>query len=215
LSHRALTGTTTGTLARVSEDHYFTAEPASADERRRIHVQLAGRDVDVETAPGIFSPGHLDLGTQVLLRHLPPAPAGDVLDLGCGWGPLALTAALGTADARVTAVDVNRRSLDLTARNAERLGVAAQVAALEPGDVPTELRFDAIWSNPPIRIGKEALHGLLSTWLPRLAPGGEAWLVVQKNLGADSLARWIGEQGWGSIEKVGSAKGFRVLRLAR
>ncbi|WP_084104294.1 class I SAM-dependent methyltransferase [Demequina sp. NBRC 110056] len=199
----------------MSEDHYFSAEPASADERRVISVNLAGREVDVETAPGIFSPGHVDLGTQVLLRHLPPAPAGQVLDIGCGWGPLALTAALGTADARVTAVDVNRRSLDLTARNAERLGVAAQVTALEPDDVPTTLTFDAIWSNPPIRIGKAALHELLATWLPRLAPGGEAWLVVQRNLGADSLARWIGEQGWGEIEKVASAKGFRVLRVTR
>ncbi|MFN3865313.1 MAG: methyltransferase, partial [Demequina sp.] len=88
----------------MSEDHYFTAEPASADQRRQIAVRLAGREVTVETAPGIFSPGHIDAGTQVLLRHLPPAPAGEVLDLGCGWGPLALTAALGTADARVTAV---------------------------------------------------------------------------------------------------------------
>ncbi|WP_234983471.1 class I SAM-dependent methyltransferase [Demequina sp. NBRC 110053] len=199
----------------MSEDHYFSAQPASADERRLITVSLAGRDVEVETAAGIFSPGHVDLGTQVLLRHLPPAPSGEVLDLGCGWGPLALTAALRTADARVTAVDVNRRSLDLTARNAERLGVAGQVAALEPDDVPANLQFDAIWSNPPIRIGKEALHTLLATWLPRLAPGGEAWLVVQRNLGADSLARWIADQGWGEVTKVASAKGFRVLRLIR
>ncbi|MFW7413958.1 class I SAM-dependent methyltransferase [Demequina sp. SO4-18] len=205
----------------MSEDHYFTAEPASAAERRLLEVRLAGRDVTVETARGIFSPGHIDAGTQVLLRHLPPAPAGEVLDLGCGWGPLALTAALGTADARVTAVDVNRRALDLAARNAERLGVADRVRAVEPGDVDPNLTFDAIWSNPPIRVGKDALHALLTTWLPRLAPGGEAWLVVQKNLGADSLARWIADQRdgtgapWGGIEKIGSAKGFRVLRLTR
>ena len=199
----------------MSDDHYFTAEPASDDERRRIPVRLADRDVEVETAGGIFSPGHIDLGTQVLLRHLPDAPAGEVLDLGCGWGPLALTAALSTADARVTAVDVNRRALDLAARNAARLGVADRVRAVPPEDVDPALRFDAIWSNPPIRIGKDALHTLLATWLPRLVPGAEAWLVVQRNLGADSLARWIGEQGWGEIEKVASAKGFRVLRLTR
>lgn len=222
LSHRPPTRTTTGgTVAHVSEDHYFSAQPASADERRLIPVRLAGRDVEVETASGIFSPGHIDVGTQVLLRHLPPAPAGAVLDLGCGWGPLALTAALGTADARVTALDVNRRALDLTARNAARLGVADRIAAVTEDEVPDQARFDAIWSNPPIRIGKEALHGLLTAWLPRLAPGGEAWLVVQRNLGADSLARWIieqrdnDEQPWGTLEKVGSAKGFRVLRLVR
>ncbi|WP_062137031.1 class I SAM-dependent methyltransferase [Demequina aestuarii] len=205
----------------MTEDHYFTAEPASADERRERTVHLAGRDVTVETASGIFSPGHVDAGTQVLLRHLPPAPAGEVLDLGCGWGPLALAAALGTPEARVTAVDVNRRALDLVTRNAARLGVADRVRAVEPSDVDESATYAAIWSNPPIRIGKAALHDLLTTWLPRLAPGGEAWLVVQRNLGADSLARWIAEQSddagvpWGRIEKVASAKGFRVLRLAR
>lgn len=184
-------------------------------------MTLGGQEVTVETASGIFSPGHIDLGTQVLLRHLPPAPAGDVLDLGSGWGPLALTAALTTADARVTALDVNRRALDLVRRNAERLGVEGQVRAVVATDITADERFDAIWSNPPIRIGKQALHELLAAWLPRLKDGGEAWLVVQKNLGADSLARWIAEQHdaegkpWGDIEKVGSAKGFRVLRLTR
>ncbi|WP_062384752.1 class I SAM-dependent methyltransferase [Demequina iriomotensis] len=194
----------------MTEDHYFTARPASADERRIIPVTLAGRDVAVETAPGIFSPGHVDLGTQVLLRAVPD-PRGHVLDIGCGWGPIALEAALRGAET-VTAVDVNERALDLVRRNAARLGVT--VTAASPGEVPADATFDTIWSNPPIRIGKDALHALLATWLPRLAPGGEAFLVVQKNLGADSLARWIGAQGWGAVEKMGSSKGFRVLRVS-
>ncbi|WP_084100372.1 class I SAM-dependent methyltransferase [Demequina sp. NBRC 110051] len=202
-------------------DHYFTAEPASADERRLIRVNLAGREVDLETAPGVFSPGHLDLGTQVLLRHLPPPPDGRLLDLGCGWGPLALTAALLKPEVKVTAVDVNRRALDLLQRNAARLGAAGAIQACEPGDVPAKRRFDAIWSNPPIRIGKKQLHDLLTLWLPRLSSGAQAHLVVQKNLGADSLATWIASQRdadgkrWGEIDKIGSAKGFRVLRLVR
>lgn len=210
-----------GTLTYVSDDHYFTAQPASTAERRKVRVHLAGHDVTVETASGVFSPGHVDLGTQVLLRHLPPAPAGDVLDLGCGWGPLALTAALTTADARVTALDVNERALDLVRRNAARLGLEKQIRAVTAEQIPDDARFDAIWSNPPIRIGKAALHDLLATWLPRLTKGGEAWLVVQKNLGADSLTRWIAAQTgphgqpWGDVSKVGSAKGFRVLRLVR
>lgn len=205
----------------MSDDHYFTAQPASDAERREVTVHLGGQEVTVETASGIFSPGHIDTGTQVLMRHLPPAPAGDVLDLGCGWGPLALTAALDTADARVTALDVNQRALDLVRRNAVRLGVEGQVRAVVAADIAADERFDAIWSNPPIRIGKQVLHELLATWLPRLKDGGEAWLVVQKNLGADSLTRWIAEQrdaagnSWGEIEKVASAKGFRVLRLTR
>lgn len=205
----------------MSHEHYFSAEPASADERRIIQVTLAGETREVETAGGIFSPGHVDLGTQVLLRHLPPPPDGTLLDLGCGWGPIALTAALQSAGTQVLAVDVNARALDLVRRNAARLGVADRVTAARPDEVDPALRFDALWSNPPIRIGKAALHNLLATWLPRTAPGGEAHLVVQRNLGADSLAAWITAQRddagvpWGDVEKVGSAKGFRVLRLTR
>jgi len=204
-------------------DHYFTARPASSDERRALTVRLAGRDVEVETAGGVFSPGRVDLGTQVLLRTVPdlPADAADVLDLGCGWGPVALTMALEARDralpaTRVWAVDVNERSLDLVERNAARLGVA--VEARLPDDVPDDVRFGTIWSNPPIRVGKQALHELLTRWLPRLRAGGDAWLVVQRNLGADSLQGWLADwlaehQEGATIERAASAKGFRVLRV--
>ena len=147
-------------------EHYFTAKPASADERREIEVSLAGRTIVVETAAGIFSPGHVDLGTQVLLRTV-PEPTGHLLDLGCGWGPIAIAAALTSPDVSVTAVDVNERSLDLLRRNAKRAGVSERVRAVLPEEVADDERFDVIWSNPPIRIGKDALHSLLGEWLPR------------------------------------------------
>ena len=200
----------------TTNDHYFTAEPASPDERREVRVHLAGRDVDVETAGGVFSPGHVDLGTDVLLRGVPRPPAtGDLLDLGCGWGPIALSLALASPDARVWAVDVNERALDLVRRNAERLG-CTNVVAVRPDEVPDDLRFAAVWSNPPIRVGKDSLHELLLHWLPRLAVGAQAHLVVSKNLGADSLHRWIAEQlgDRADVERVSTSKGFRVLRVA-
>ncbi|MGC4175799.1 class I SAM-dependent methyltransferase [Demequina sp.] len=196
----------------MSDDHYFSAKPASADEGRRIAVRLAGHDLSLEVAPGIFSPDHVDLGTQVLLRTV-PEPRGAVLDIGCGWGPISIAAALASPSVTVTAIDVNERALDLARRNAATAGVGDRVNVSLPSVVPANATFDTIWSNPPIRIGKAALHSLLGEWLPRLNPGGEAWLVVQRNLGADSLAAWIAQQGWGQIEKVASAKGFRVLRL--
>ncbi|HEX7589842.1 MAG TPA: methyltransferase [Demequinaceae bacterium] len=205
-------------------DHYFTARPASPDQRREISTTLAGIGVAVETAPGVFSSSRVDLGTSVLLRTVPSPPSGTLLDLGCGWGPIALTMALLQPRARVWAVDVNERALDLVRRNAVRvaqIAPASEVIAATPDEVPDDLAFDAIWSNPPVRIGKDALHDLLARWLPRLAPGAEAYLVVQRNLGADSLARWLADQrddadlAWGAVEKVASAKGFRVLRLRR
>lgn len=196
-----------------AEDHYFTAEPASADERRTVVVELAGRQVPVETAGGVFSPGRVDLGTQVLLRHAEAPPTtGDLLDLGCGWGPVALTLTLRSPAARVWAVDVNRRALDLLARTASRAGLD-RLVPVTADEVPDDVRFAAIWSNPPIRVGKAVLHDLLRAWLPRLTPDGAAHLVVQRNLGADSLHRWIAEELGLPTQRVASSKGYRVLRV--
>jgi len=114
----------------------------------------------------------------------------------------------------VIAVDVNRRAILLANENAEALGVGDRFTAVTPEQVSEGETYDEIWSNPPIRIGKAALHELLLTWLPRLAPDGRAVLVVGKNLGADSLQRWLGEQGY-PTERLASAKGFRVLETRR
>lgn len=196
----------------MPEDHYFTAEPASADQRSTLTVELAGRELRVQTAPGVFSGGRLDLGTRVLLRTVPaPPPTGDLLDLGCGWGPIALSLALASPEATVWAVDVNRRALDLVRRSAADLGLT-NVHAVAPDEVPDDVRFSTVWSNPPIRVGKPALHALLERWLSRLEPEAAAWLVVQRSLGADSLARWLTEHDHPTT-KVASAKGYRVLRV--
>lgn len=194
-------------------DHYFSAVPASAAQRRPLVVHLAGRDLTVQTAGGIFSPGRVDLGTQVLLRSVPAPPeTGHLLDLGCGWGPIALTLALQAPQATVWAVDVNTRALDLLRRTAQDLGLD-NLVAVGADDVPDDVRFAALWSNPPIRVGKVPLHDMLRRWLSRLAPQGQAHLVVQRNLGADSLQRWIGDELGMSVDRVASAKGFRVLRV--
>lgn len=197
-------------------DHYFSASPESELRLRDLSVTLAGRSVRLSTAGGIFSPDHIDTGTQVLLANTPAAPAGDLLDLGCGWGPIALSLALDCSDATVWAVDVNERALDLVRRNARTLDLH-NVNAVRPENVPEHVRFTSIRSNPPIRVGKEQLHALMTTWLPRLAPGADAWLVVQRNLGSDSLHRWLEEGLPSEFETSRSAtgKGYRVLRVHR
>ncbi|MFT4188935.1 MAG: methyltransferase [Aeromicrobium sp.] len=190
--------------------HYFET-PDGPTTTREVEATIWGRELRFQTAGGVFSADGLDHATAVLLGH-DDAPTGRVLDLGCGWGPIACGVAAASPEAEVWAVDVNERARDLTAANAERLGLPVRVAA--PEDVPTDLRFDAIWSNPPIRIGKQALHELLLLWLDRLATGGEARLVVGKNLGADSLQRWLVSQDY-PTDRLASAKGFRVLRTRR
>ena len=200
----------------MSDGHYFSADPSSPLRERRVGVRLAGRDLDVTTAAGVFSPDHLDTGTRVLLDTVPPPPhQGQLLDLGCGWGPIALSLALASPTATVWAVDVNERALELTRRNAADLGLTG-INAVLPSAVPEDVRFATIWSNPPIRVGKAELHNLLSTWLPRLTDGGIAWLVVQKNLGSDSLQRWLEEEFPDhGVERVRTEKAFRVLRVTR
>lgn len=201
----------------MGSDHYFSASPASPENLRRIRVTLAGRDLEVTTAGGVFSPDHVDSGTAVLLSNTPPPPpSGNFLDLGCGWGPIALSLALDAPRATVWAVDVNERALDLVRRNAEALGLS-NVNATRPDDVPDGILFRTIRSNPPIRVGKHELHGLLERWMPRLDERSDAWLVVQRNLGSDSLQRWLAatfDRGY-SVHRAATARGFRVLKVRR
>ncbi|NEM89882.1 class I SAM-dependent methyltransferase [Galbitalea soli] len=201
----------------MADEHYFSASPGSELELRQIHARLGGRDYELTTANGIFSPGRVDVGTEVLLSHTPaPPPGGNLLDLGSGWGPIALSLALASPRATVWAVDVNTRALDLVRRNADALGLG-NVNAVSPEDVPDDVRFMTIWSNPPIRVGKNELHGMLDHWLPRLQPGCDAWLVVQRNLGSDSLHRWLEASYPETFQftRAATNKGYRVLRARR
>jgi 16S rRNA (guanine1207-N2)-methyltransferase len=190
---------------------YFAEHPAARSRPGTVHVVTADLHLELETDSGMFSPTRLDPGSRLLLETAPQPPAdGDLLDLGTGYGPLALVLAARSPGARVWAVDVNTRALDLCARNAERAGLP-NVRCAAPGDPALPGTFRLIWSNPPIRIGKAALHALLATWLARLDPAGAAYLVVQRNLGSDSLQRWLAESGW-SAERVAARSGYRVLR---
>jgi 16S rRNA (guanine1207-N2)-methyltransferase len=196
-------------------DHYFSPDPESPERRELVNATVWGRPMTLVSSSGVFAAGRVDLGTGVLFRTVgPPTSPGRYLDLGCGYGVIACAIAGAVADAEVWGVDVNERALRLARENARSMGVADRLFAVTPDDVPEGLEFDEIWSNPPIRIGKAALHSLLLTWLPRLRMGGHANLVVGRNLGADSLQRWLVEQGY-PCERLGSAKGFRVLRCVR
>jgi 16S rRNA (guanine1207-N2)-methyltransferase len=179
-----------------------------------VVVDAAGERFCLRTDAGTFSPRRLDPGTAFLLDAAPtPPPEGTFVDLGCGYGPIAVSLARRSPAARILAVDVNERSRELCAANAAELG-CGNVQVLAPDEVPADLLVDLLWSNPPIRIGKDALHDLLVSWLARLSPSGEAVLVVGRNLGADSLMRWLDGQGW-ATERLGSRRGYRLLRSRR
>jgi 16S rRNA (guanine1207-N2)-methyltransferase len=196
------------------DEHYFTADPSVAFKRAPVHASVWGQELDLVSGSGVFAQGRVDIGTAILFRETEPPAPGRILDLGCGYGLIGLAAAAAVPGADVTAVDVNERAVLLANENALSLGVADRFRAVTPDAVAADATYDEIWSNPPIRIGKQALHALLLTWLPRLVLGGRAVMVVGKNLGADSLQRWLGEQGYPTV-RLASAKGFRVLETRR
>jgi 16S rRNA G1207 methylase RsmC len=197
----------------MTGEQYFAHTPRVASgNRRTVTLRADDRVLVLHTDRGVFSRNDLDAGTRVLLDAIPrPPTTGNLLDLGCGWGPIAATMAAHSPDATVWAVDINKRALDLTRSNAQE-NKLLNIRACTPEEVPADLRFDAIWSNPPVRIGKSQLHELLTLWLSRLSTVGEAWLVINRNLGADSLAVWLEKAGY-RVDRLTSKQGFRVLRV--
>jgi 16S rRNA (guanine1207-N2)-methyltransferase len=190
--------------------HYFDERPAVGSAEAVVSVELPDTSFTLRTDPGVFSHGRLDPGTELLLRKAPAPPEhGELLDLGCGAGPIALALARRAPEATVWAIDVNARARALCAANAVANGIP-NVVVVPPEEVPGDVRFATIWSNPPIRIGKPALHELLLAWLARRTPSGRALLVVQRHLGADSLQRWLTDQGWPTT-RLASARGYRLL----
>lgn len=179
-----------------------------------MSLRLKDLTLKLRTDAGVFSGDRVDHGTRVLLSEAPPPPArGELLDLGSGYGPIALALATRAPQARIWAVDTNERALELTRLNTDSAGLE-NVVACRPEELPAGLEFNAIYSNPPVRIGKAALHELLLTWLARLRTGAAAYLVVQTHLGSDSLARWLAEQGF-EVQRLASKSSYRVLQVRR
>ncbi|MHB8688284.1 MAG: class I SAM-dependent methyltransferase [Candidatus Dormibacteraceae bacterium] len=196
----------------AQKSHYFDPAPVVESKPRTVHLHVGELALELKADRGVFGSRGVDLGTLVLLREAPPPPShGEILDLGSGYGPIAIALARQAPEARVWAVDVNERAIELTRTNAAAADVP-NVTATSPEKVPAELMFEAIYSNPPVRVGKAALHELLVRWLGRLRPGGRAYLVVQRNLGADSLATWLAAQGY-EVERLKSKKGYRILQI--
>jgi 16S rRNA (guanine1207-N2)-methyltransferase len=198
------------TSSAMPPHHYFDESPQSRSDERTIDVVLPDVSFSMRTDRGVFSHGRLDTGTAILLRGAPPPPPdGTFVDLGCGAGPIALTLAMRSPLATVLAVDVNERARSLCRENAARLGLT-NVTVSHPEEVHLDLGVDLIWSNPPIRVGKPALHAMLQTWLGRLGRAGSAILVVQRNLGADALDRWLRANGHPTA-RLASRAGYRLL----
>jgi 16S rRNA (guanine1207-N2)-methyltransferase len=194
------------------DSHYFDEDPGAPSDPRDVELWLPDTQFVLTTDRGVFGYGQVDAGTKnLLMKAPPPSPTGNLLDIGCGTGAVALALGRRSPGSVVWAVDVNARARDLCSANAIANGVG-NVRVVAPGDVPADVRFETIWSNPPIRIGKPALHDLLLTWLPRLARNASAVLVVHKHLGADSLQTWLERQDF-STARLASSSGYRIIEV--
>ncbi len=198
-------------MSGPGHSHYFDTDPGSGTAPRQVDLHLPDGSVRLTSDAGVFSADKVDPGTRTLLLEV-PTPSSTVrtaLDLGCGYGPITVTLARRAPQATVWGVDVNPRAVELCRRNAQDLGLANVEVALAD-DVDPAIELDEIWSNPPIRIGKAALHELLERWIARLRPGGHAYLVVHKHLGSDSLQRWLSDNV-APTERLTSRAGYRIL----
>ncbi len=197
------------------QSQYFAPNPTTASERAPAELRLPDLSVDLATDRGVFARGRIDTGTKLLLLDGPPPTPGDrhLVDLGAGYGPIAVTLARRNPEATIWAVEVNDRARELCRENAATAGVD-NIEVVDPDGMPDEVVVDRLWSNPPIRIGKAAMRTMLADWLGRLGPAGSAHLVVQKHLGSDSLQRWLDQEGWVTSRRRSRA-GYRLLDVER
>lgn len=195
-------------------DHYYSAAPQSTHRYAECDYEYRGVSLRFQTDAGVFSRGEVDFGTDVLLCALPQDMAGDVLDVGCGWGAIGVTVGKRFPACRVIMTDVNERAADLARENARRNGIAAEVLVGDGLAAIGERFFDYILTNPPIRAGKQVIYGIFAAARDRLKPGGEMDLVIRKQQGADSAVKYL-KTLYGSVETIERSGGFHVIRCRK
>ena len=193
-------------------EHYYTENPNSAHEERRVTLRALGNELAFITDAGVFSRDGLDRGTEVLLEAL-PALSGRVLDLGCGWGAVGVALGKKYPGLEIVMTDINRRAVELARRNLAGNGVRAEVVQGD-GFAAVEGEFDAIVTNPPIRAGKQVIYSLFAQAHERLLPGGRLFLVIRRQQGAESAARYLSDL-FSRVDTLERKKGFYVFACTK
>lgn len=195
-------------------DHYFSNKPQSESRRQTFEATLRGFAFRFTSDAGVFSRDGVDYGSRVLIKEMEIPPDARVLDIGCGYGPIGLTAARLAPQGHVTLIDINERAVELAGHNASSNGIlnvsfeVSDLFAAVEGQV-----FDVILANPPIRAGKAVVHRLLSESYDFLRPGGSLWVVIQNKQGAPSARAKLEEvYGEEQVQEVGKDKGYRIYR---
>ena len=192
-------------------DHYYTRVPQSESKPIPCDYTYRGIPLSFQTDAGVFSKGEVDTGTRLLLEALPEKMAGEILDLGCGWGVIGISIARKWPETRVTMADVNTRALDLSRENAKRNHAEVTCAESDGMAALKGKAFDAVVTNPPIRAGKQVIYGMFADAAKSLNPGGALYLVIRKQQGAESCMKYL-QTIFDSVEKLDKSGGFWVLK---
>ena len=194
-------------------EHYYSKKPSVKSDPKEWKTDIRDKNFRFKTDAGVFSKGELDFGSRLLAESFQlPQVEGDLLDVGCGYGPIGLSIAASFPDRNVHMVDVNERALALAKGNAE-LNEIANVN-IYPSDALSAVsgdRFAAVITNPPIRAGKETVFTIYQGAYSKLIPGGELWVVIQKKQGAPSTSSKM-EELFGNVETVAKSKGYFIFK---
>ncbi|AZS17460.1 class I SAM-dependent methyltransferase [Paenibacillus lutimineralis] len=197
-------------------DHYYTSRPTTAHDRKNWEAELHGYKLRFVSDAGVFAKGGVDYGSRTLIEAMEIPASAEVLDVGCGYGPIGLTAAKLASQGHVTMIDVNGRAVELARENARNNKIdnvtileSDLFAALDP-----TAQFDVVLTNPPIRAGKEVVHAIFEGAYERLRSGGSLWIVIQKKQGAPSAKQKL-ESLFAQIEEVTKDKGYRIYRAIK
>ena len=193
-------------------DHYYTVNPTSAHDLRRVEFELLGEALRFDTDAGVFSRDGLDVGTRALLEALPEL-SGRVLDLGCGWGAVGVTLKKRWPWIDLVMTDVNQRAVDLSRKNLALNGLAADVLQGD-GFENVPGTFDFVITNPPIRAGKQTIYGMFADARDRLHPGGRLYIVIRKQQGAPSALKYL-RTLFDEAEVIARDAGFWVIESIR
>ena len=194
----------------VKTNMYYEDNRDLAHDVQELSVELLGLPLHFLTDAGVFSKNAIDYGSRVLLDNFQPEGAKTLLDVGCGYGTLALTLAKKYG-LKATLVDVNSRALDLAKKNADKNNIEVNGIFLSNIYDNVEGKFDAIISNPPIRAGKEVVHTILSDAYEHLNDDGHLTIVIQKKQGAPSAQKKM-KDVFANCEIVAKDKGYYILR---
>ena len=196
--------------------HYFDLEPETSSQIREISFTLFDRNYTYFTDNGVFSKSRIDEGSYIFLKVLLPLQlTGRILDLGCGYGPIGLTIAQNSKEARVDLADINSRALALASRSSERLNLNSRVTILH-SDIYEKIEgiYDSIVVNPPIRAGKVVTYSMYSGSKAHLIDGGSLYIVIRKKQGAESAFKYL-ETVFENVSVLHKEKGYWIIKATK